>query len=66
MSMVERLAKKYADNNHGGDINNEYHTRWWLNAIADELEQEFVKRDVDYVSFASVGRWLRTQANTDD
>jgi len=46
MSMVERLAKKFAsakyDNRFGAVPNNpiiRFEARWWMNAIADELEK---------------------------
>jgi len=54
MSLVERLAKK-ADYDCIGDCT-EAEARWWLNAIADELEEAF--RD----TIAGEAHWLRSQA----
>jgi len=63
MNLVERLAKRFAEakfqNTFGAAKDNpiiQFETRWWLNAIADELEQ-----DRDDCS-QQTAHWLRAQA----
>ncbi len=60
--MVERLAEKWSDENHRGDVFPD-EARWWLNAIADELEAAMPDNDhdSDYYGFGTAD-WLRTQA----
>jgi hypothetical protein len=70
--MVERLAKKGCEHFRDDDINGFRHdARWWLNAIADELEghmQDVVwemgscKCDREALQAVEAFDWLRTQA----
>ena len=58
--MVERLAKLHSKRIGGyAGLKN---VRWWLNAIADELEQA---NEIwsDQVVQDDAAAWLRTQAN---
>lgn len=71
MSLVERLAEKAADASVHGyvDIAPEERVRWWLNAIADELEAEHMRRhaDMDYEGWhAASASWLRARAQGGD
>lgn len=71
MGLVERLAKRrfIHESMHGDhkpeDVdyeptpNESRHARWWLNAIADELEET---REVHAKHEAA--RWFRSQAST--
>lgn len=56
--LVERLAEKWAVNTGQAATQREWDARWWLNAIADELEKEF---------HPGVGpsNWLRSQAQVE-
>jgi len=68
MSLVERLAEKQA--NHfeiSYSMNRERDARWWINAIADELEREDARRTevqrYKHLLNVPACRWLRIQAN---
>ena len=77
-SMVERLTAKSSKHKWGPARAGELRTlnievRWWLNAIADELDEseddalEHVGHYEPSVFSGEVAaRWLRAQANTDD
>ena len=71
--LVERLAKK----RWGGSTRHHYsihdETRWWLNAIADELDAsedralEYIGQyEGDVFSGEVAARWLRTQAESEE
>ncbi len=65
MSMVERLAEKYESEVlrlfRWQTLGHPNHIRWWLNAIADELNDHLQTQHAmnDY----EVIEWLRAQAN---
>ena len=73
MSLVERLAKDFAKwSADQGDVwDDEDASRWWLNAIADELD----KNGEDHRTTGRPGEphlhswssgWLRSQAQEND
>jgi len=68
--MVERLAQIWAEETYANssplaDGEDRQDARWWLNAIADELEQA---NEIwsDQVVQDDMARWLRAQAGEED
>lgn len=74
MSMVERLAKRWADYlntrpTFGAENGGEVVARWWLLAVADELEAEATRRH-PYVAmplsaWLEAANYLRVEARED-
>ena len=67
-SMVERLAEKQAKNfDVPCDENRERDARWWLNAIADELDKTLTTPERPNLGLTSTSdavlKWLRSQAS---
>lgn len=73
MSLAERLAKKCAGEQYAKIPGLEYdkwmglymdHARWWLNAIADELEDK-LQTSFDLQGLQDGIDYLRSQASTE-
>ena len=70
MSLVERLVSRWHKEYTGKSEREE--ARWWLNAIADELNtssdnalEHIGEYDRDVYSGEVAATWLRSQANPD-
>ena len=61
MSLVERLAEKRGPWIH----QNRDEARWWLNAIADEIQEVEADKSGPFRNMNAVSDWLRSQANPD-
>ena len=72
MSRVEeRLAVKWAEEPCRPRATPSETARWWLNAIADEVEKEGVRRHrqqtaTRIIAMATVAKWLRERAGAQE
>jgi len=75
MRLVERLAKNWFDDGPcrtNCEVSASEEARWWLNAIADELDNELHNQayhgvspeDIPLNICEDIVSWLRTQAST--